>query len=107
MTEAAEWAPSGAALWLEGGDPSLAPPDGFAWTQAGTDDLRRLPSGSYRFVVAGTDDTDPRDLARLLDEGGVAVARLATDELPRLDDAQVIDVRHDGSMSMLAFRRVR
>jgi hypothetical protein len=106
VAEGAEWAPRGAALWLEDGDASRTLPDGFAWTRGATGDLGRIPSGAYRFVVARA-EVDLRDVIRLLDEGGVAIARLTTDELPRLDDAQVIEVRHDETGALIAVRRAR
>ena len=106
VAEAAEWAPSGAALWLEDGEPSATTPGGFAWTRASVGEVGRLPKGSYRFVVA-RGEAELQGLVRLLDDGGIAVARLATRELPRLDDAQVIDVRPDGARTMIALRRVR
>jgi methionine synthase I (cobalamin-dependent) len=113
VAEAAERAPSGAALWLEGREDrfsesdtnqSGALPTGFAWTRADASELRRLPTGAYRFVVADG-DVDVRDVTRLLDEGGIAVARPATHEVPRLEDAQVVDVRRDGARTMIAVRR--
>ncbi len=110
VAEGAERAPSGAALWLgppqSNGEAPTGLPDRFAWTRATVDELGRLPSGAYRFVVAAA-DVDLHDLVRLLDEGAVAVARLAIGEIPRIDDAQVIDVRLDGSRTMVALRRVR
>ncbi len=110
IAEGAERAPAGAALWLAPSGSGAGSPDqmpgGFAWSQATVDELGRLPSGAYRFVVAAA-DADLRDLARILDEGAIAVARLSDSELPRLDDAQIIDVRRDGPWTMVALRRVR
>jgi hypothetical protein len=109
VLDGAARAPAGAALWF--GDAAEPPdwlPDGFAWTFAGTDDLGRLPAGGYRLVVAGAgEDVELRDLVRILDDGGVALARLAADALPRLDGAQVIDIEPDGPLSMVALRRIR
>jgi len=112
VAEGAERAPSGSALWLDEGvgpsgpgmDPSVTLPEGFAWTRAAAAELGRLPTGGYRFVVADA-DVDARDLVRLLDEGGVAVARIDSGPLPGFDDAQVIDVAQDGERTMVALRR--
>lgn len=114
IAEGAERAPSGAALWLEDKVPASGSgaerrgmfPEGFAWTRADPTQIGRMPAGGYRFAVADA-DVDVRDLVRILEDGGVGVARLDSAELPRLEGAQIVDVRVDGTRTMITVRRDR
>jgi hypothetical protein len=106
VVEGAERAPTGAAIWLssDGRAPDQLP-TGFAWSVVPIGEAGRLPAGAYRLVVADS-EIEVREIVRIVEDGGVAVARLTSEDLPRVDGAQLIDVRRDGTTLMIALRRV-
>ena len=102
----ASMAPGGAGLWLgleppTGGAPL---PTGFEWTFALAGELRRLPEGRFRLVVAAPgSDVDPSALAGFLDVGGVMVAADIRDH--RQSHIRVLDVDDDAEPSFVIVRR--
>jgi homocysteine S-methyltransferase len=103
LDEAVARAPRGHALWI-GTRPAAEPPGGFAWSYAGAEELRRLPSGHFRLVVAPDVVADVRALAEAAEEGGMLLVRTAPDA-PRPADVRIVGVTATGGEVVLLARR--
>jgi hypothetical protein len=89
VERAASLAPGGSALWLGsssdpggsllGGLPPGGLPTGFEWLVLDRTELAHLPSGRFRLVVdSEVEPGSTEAAARLLDDGGILAARLAS-----------------------------
>lgn len=105
LREAARRAPGGRALWV--GDRPGWLPDGFAWTISDRETLLHAPGAEFRLVVSDG-ALDPRTVARLVADGGIAAFAGDPDVLDRLHgtdlEPQVVDERPDGTLRVIARR---
>lgn len=76
LRRAAAMAPGGAAAWI-GSTPHTPLPDGFDWIVISAEEVRQLPQGHYRLVVAA--EAVEADLGRLLERGGIIASRMPLD----------------------------
>ncbi len=108
VIEAARRAPGGAAVWIEQGrEREGTEPAGFEWLRVPEEELRVLPEGRYGLVVSATPSGDLRQLAGLLVEGGVLLARTLPYGSWSTSDLDVVEVVDEGAERIVLARRTR